>query len=192
MTEQEKYEAMWERPEYRNGSPGERVAKDFVQWAGVTKDDIVVDFGCGTGRGGKRVHELTGCRIEYVDFAANCLNEDVRDVEWARFYEADLSGHLLSLDVDGKLGFCTDVMEHLPPGQVMDAIRNIMQVAPRVFFQISLVHDSFGKLLGPDVHLHLSVFPFEWWLELFRALGYKVLRSEYRTNVGLFYVERKE
>lgn len=187
MTEQEKYEAMWARPEYRKGSPGERIAPDFVAWTGVTKDDEVIDFGCGSGRGAKRIHQLVGCKLRLLDFADNCRDDDVRSAEWAVFQVADLSK---PIEVRGNLGFCTDVMEHIPPEQVDDVIRNIMEAAERVFFQISTVQDSFGKLLGKGVHLHLTVEPYRWWVNKFRKLDFVVERSEERPGVGIFLVRR--
>jgi hypothetical protein len=186
MTEQEKYEAIWTHDAYRQGSPGERVAPVFVEWSGIEKGNTLIDFGTGSGRGAKRIHELTGGVVVALDFAANSLNDDIKDAEWIDFRQADLTK---PIGLHAQFGFCADVMEHIPPEDVETVIRNIMAAADRVFFQISLVQDSFGKLLGKGVHLHLSVFPFLDWKAIFRKLGYSILKCEERPGVGLFYVE---
>ena len=49
--EQEKYEKMWAQPSYRDFSPGEATAMNFLKVARPGKGDEVIDFGCGTGRG---------------------------------------------------------------------------------------------------------------------------------------------
>ena len=72
----------------------------------------------------------------------------------------------------GDVGFCTDVMEHIPPDDVETVLRNIMASTPRAFFQISTVEDVFGKTIGQP--LHLSVHPHAWWMDTFRGLGLRV------------------
>lgn len=53
MTEAEKYQKMWSHDSYRNVSPGEGFAEEFVKVAKPHFLDIIADFGCGTGRGGR-------------------------------------------------------------------------------------------------------------------------------------------
>lgn len=185
MTEQEKYQAMWTLPEYRSVAPGEHVADAFVQLSGVGAGDIVIDFGCGTGRGAKRVHELAGCDMILTDFTDNSLDDDLRGENWYTFYRHDLTE---PLKMSAKHGFCTDVMEHIPPEQVDTVISNIMRATERVFFQISLVDDVCGALIGQP--LHLSVHPMAWWADKFKELGYTVEWSQDQDIAALFYVAR--
>jgi uncharacterized Rossmann fold enzyme len=184
MSELEKYTRMWQLPQYRQVAPGEHVADKFVEIAGITKDDCVIDFGCGTGRGAKRVHDLAGCEFVLVDFVEHCLDKAVEnDTSWFTRIRHDLSE---PLEANYKHGYCTDVMEHIPPDQVDTVIQNIMRAARRVFFQISLVDDVCGALIGQK--LHLSVHPYEWWAQKFSDLGYTVLWSEDQGNAALYYV----
>jgi uncharacterized Rossmann fold enzyme len=183
-TEQEKYESMWSLPEYRAVAPGEEVADVFVKLADIQRHDYIIDFGCGTGRGAKRIHDLTGCDMILIDFAENCLDPDIPS-DFYTFYRHDLTQ---PVEMQAQHGYCTDVMEHLPPEQVDTVIHNIMHSAKRTFFQISLVDDACGALIGQP--LHLSVHPYTWWLEKFKELGYTVTWSEDRDMAALFYVAK--
>lgn len=185
MAECDKYEAMWARPEYREVAPGEEVADTFVKLAKITKDDIVIDFGCGTGRGAKRIHDLTGCDMLLLDFTSNSLDESIKGGDWYTFLRRDLTG---DPGMQSKFGFCTDVMEHISPEQVDAVIQNVMNASERVFFQISLIDDVCGALIGQ--HLHLSVHPFGWWLNKFRELGYSVEWSQDDRVSACYFVAR--
>lgn len=155
-TEEEKYREMWNQRIYRDTSPGENVADTFVDFLWIDASHTVIDFGCGTGRGGKRIQELTDASVRLVDFADNCLDPGI-DLP---FTIADLSK---PIGMKADFGFCCDVMEHIPPSQVLDVLRNILACTPKAFFQISLVPDVMGSLIGEP--LHLSVHPHEWWME---------------------------
>jgi hypothetical protein len=178
-SEQEKYRAMWAIDGYRNVSPGEEVAETFVQVCKVTGNHSVADIGCGTGRGGQRIHELTGCRVELFDFAENCLDKSV-DLP---FTVADLT-HPIPTACD--FAFCTDVMEHIPPEDIEAVLNNVLGCAAEAFFQISLVPDHMGSEIGHP--LHLTVRPFEWWADQFHLLGASIKWSENRGDTALFHV----
>jgi hypothetical protein len=158
MTEADKYAKMWSLPSYRHMSPGENFAQESVQVCGITADTKVIDFGCGTGRGGQEINVLTGAPTLLVDFAANCLDPDVN----LPFMVADLTQPMF---VKGDLGYCTDVMEHIPPEQVSAVIANIMACVDGCFFKIARFPDHMGALIGQS--LHLSVFDPAWWEDKF-------------------------
>lgn len=160
LSEADKYEAMWSHDAYRLWSPGEHAADAFVNLTGITNKQRVIDFGCGTGRGGDRIAQLVGCEVVQIDFAPNARDIGIE----LPFFVADLAKPLL---VQGEIGYCTDVMEHIPTHQVDDVVRNIMGCVNSCFFQICLLPDDMSALIGHS--LHLSVFPVEWWREKFRA-----------------------
>lgn len=183
LAEHEKYERMWNFPDYRVLAPGEEVAEKFVEVAGITKSDIVIDFGCGTGRGAKKIHDRAGCEMILVDFAPNSLDQFMADEQFYKFYRHDLTE---PLNIKSEKGFCTDVMEHIPPDQVDLVINNVMRASERVFFQISLIDDNCGALIGHP--LHLSVHPYTWWADKFTGLGYTVTWSEDQGISALYLV----
>jgi hypothetical protein len=186
LAEHEKYERMWQFPDYRVMAPGEEVAQMFVDTAGICDTDVVIDFGCGTGRGAKRVHEITGCEFILVDFTSNSLDADVASASWHTFMRHDLTQPFPAMG--GTQGFCTDVMEHIPPEQVDVVIHNIMATSNKVFFQISLIEDNCGALIGHP--LHLSVHSFNWWHEKFEEIGYSVDLGVDQGITAVFYVAR--
>jgi len=180
LTEQAKYQRMWEFAAYRAVSPGELVAQTFVDVVNPIPKDRIIDFGCGTGRGTLALHRLTQCELVQVDFAANCRDPEA---EWLPLMVCDMTE---KIPVLGDYGFCADVMEHIEPEKVDQTLRNIMHSGWRVFFQISTVPDHCGALIGHP--LHLTVQPHSWWREKFLALGYAVQWEQEEDQAALFYV----
>ena len=187
IAEQDKYKKMWEIDAYRNAAPGEAVAGIFNLAANPKRGDLVIDFGAGTGRGAHKIHKQRGCNVLMLDFADNCLDPQVKAAlnKEFTFQVADLT-EPLNLAVKAKYGFCTDVMEHIEPEKVDAVLVNIFRSAENVFFQISLVPDNMGALIGHP--LHLTVQPFEWWVEKLSCFG-KVTWSEDQGIAALFYVQ---
>lgn len=185
IAENEKYRQMWALPQYRVASPGERTAEDFVSVAYPEPEDRIIDFGCGTGRGGKRIHALTGCDVTLVDFAANCRDKDNN----LPFVLADLTK---PMGLRGDIGYCTDVLEHIPPADVPAVITNIMDCVDACYFRIALFHDNMGALIGHP--LHLSVFPADWWAEQFNAyeIPYRDDDENSELQTACFYVKHKK
>jgi len=81
---------------------------------------------------------------------------------------------------------CTDVMEHIPTDKINDVLNNVLLSAQHVFFSISTVDDSCGVLIGET--LHLSVFPYAWWLDQFQQRACLVHWSQEVDGAALFYV----
>lgn len=181
LTERQKYEKMWEFPAYRTISPGELVAQTFVEVVKPDPEGRIIDFGCGTGRGTVELAKLTQCELWQVDFATNCRDPG----QEFTFIACDMTGELPKF-IEGDYAYCTDVLEHIEPGNVDRVIRNVMKACPRAFFQISTVPDHCRKLIGHP--LHLTVQPFEWWKEKFRSLGYAVQWERKEDIAALFYV----
>jgi len=167
MTEKAKYEKMWEIDDYRAVAPGEGSAQIFLDQARPMKDSTCIDFGCGTGRGGLIISALGTMVVTLLDFAENALDEDVAQIVKAqpdrlKWLQADLTQ---KIPMHAAYGFCTDVMEHIPPDQVDLVLENILRSANNVFFQISMEDDVMGARIGEP--LHLSVHPYEWWVKKF-------------------------
>ncbi len=165
MTERDKYRAMWCFSEYRELAPGQDVVPVFLEECSPQKGDLIIDFGCGTGRPALDLHN-EGHKVLLVDFADNCRDQEAL---FLPFLQHDLTE---PLDISAPWGFCTDVLEHIPPDDVEAVVRNIMASAETTFFQINTAADSAGVLIGHT--LHLSVHPHDWWVELFEAMGLEI------------------
>lgn len=183
-----KYGKIWQHPEYRKIAPGEQLAQVFLAQARPKTGASVIDFGCGTGRGALMLAVLGGLNVTMVDFVRNSLDDDVRamldtQAHVLRFVKADLEK---PLPVAAEYGFCTDVLEHIPPAKVEAVLNNVLRAAQHVFFSISTVDDSCGQLIGEP--LHLSVHPYPWWLAQFNARDCVVHWSKETPGAALFYV----
>lgn len=179
LGEQEKYTLLWQTDAYRKYSPGERVVPLFLERVipnGV--DGPVIDFGCGTGRAMRILHDH-GCDVIGVDFADNCRDEDCL---FLPFVQADLTREI---PVRGAVGLCTDVMEHIRTEDVPCVIGNIMNAVSRCCFQISTVPDAMGALIGAP--LHLTVWTADEWQDAFEVLGYEI-DARYDTDEAVILI----
>ena len=188
MAEQAKYEQMWAHEVYRAVAPGEDVAPLFLAQARPAPGSTVIDFGAGTGRGALMLALLGGLRVRMLDFAENCLDADVRAALKTQSHALDFTQHDLTRPVPftEKYGYCTDVMEHIPPEQVDRVLANILLAAQHVFFMISCEQDNCGKVIGET--LHLSVHDHAWWLKKLYDFDAHVHWSRDFGNHCCFYV----
>lgn len=163
--ERTKYELMWGYDQYRQIAPGEDVAPIFLAQVKPKPGVTVIDFGAGTGRGALYLALFGQLRVEMLDFADNCLDTEIREMLVTQAHALTFTQHDLNepSPLTARYGFCTDVMEHIPPDGVDRVLGTILRAAEHVFFQISCVDDSCGKMIGDT--LHLSVHPYEWWLK---------------------------
>ena len=122
MSEAEKYAHLWCYDEYRAVAPGEDCVDDFLKHFEPGK---VIDFGCGTGRPGLRIKEA-GFDVLLVDFTENCRDLEAMTLPFLRH---DLTQ---PLPVAAAYGFCTDVLEHIPPPDLETVVQNITAAAGKV------------------------------------------------------------
>jgi len=175
--EQAKYEKIWAIPEYQNHSPGEHYAKVFGEISDCKKGESVVDLGCGYGAGGRAIKERYGIRVTYLDLVKqNGLKPFIQQTLW---YPLPVRNSRYDY------GYCCDVMEHVPIEYVMLVLERIRVACQHIFFSVANVPDAFGKQIGEP--LHLTVQPFEWWLDKMREIG-EVQEARDLLVESLFYV----
>lgn len=189
LTEKQKYEKMWTVDEYRKVSPGELAANTFISIAKPAAGDTVIDFGAGTGRGSLMLYFMAKMKVTMLDFASNCLDEDLVAAtknfpDRINFLEHDLTQ---PVEAHARYGYCTDVMEHIPPEDVDKVLHNILDAAQSVFFRISTTPDVMGPRYLKQ-HLHLTVQDYSWWAKKFIEHDCTILHSEDLGGAVDFYV----
>lgn len=189
--EQIKYEKMWEIDDYRAVAPGQDTAMTFLKVAKPLADSTCIDFGSGTGRGALMLALMGKLKVTMVDFAANALDDDIRDIcktqpDRLEFIQHDLNKQL-PIGQPAVYGYCTDVMEHIPPEEVDTVLSNILHSAHNVFFRIDTQPDVMGARIGEP--LHLSVHSYDWWLDKFKEKKcYVHWSQDYEGRMCMFYV----
>lgn len=160
VAEREKYERVWAHDAYRRYSPGASLVDTAIKRLGMRPGDTMIDFGCGTGRPAMRFMDR-GLAAIGIDHTSAALDAEARRT--IRFEQACLWN--LPTDLRADWGFCTDVMEHIPPERVHDVLLGIAErTAKGVFFQIALTRDGFGpQIIGAP--LHLTIRSASWWFE---------------------------
>lgn len=181
-TERDKYRKMWDQPEYRGFSPAEQIVgiahSNFKKYGSVGS---LIDFGSGTGRASERFKHLDH-DVTMVDFAPNAI-----EVEGIDFIDSCL--WMLPKDLKADNGFCSDVMEHIPPdmvGQTLDCISEA--ISDLMLFQIALTPDSCGQLIGET--LHLTLWEHTKWIEELNKRWNYILHET--NGYNLLYLGRKK
>jgi hypothetical protein len=166
--ETEKYEAAWSYPAYAEYSPGLEAVDLFgrmldennIARSSAKTGESIIDLGCGSGKAG-------------IELSERGFDVTLMDLTPKGKVGTGLSMIVGSLwhPIPGKyrFGYCCDVMEHIPPEYTMLVISNILRACEYAFFQICLVDDNFGALVGEP--LHLTVMPFVWWRDQIKELG---------------------
>lgn len=180
--ERAKYQKAWDLNDYRKTSPGENRLNDVLDR--IPSYAKVIDFGAGTGRAALKIHQMNH-PVVMVDFAENCLDESVKKKLNGnfRFIEACLWEPLF---IKGDYGYCTDVLEHIPPEKVDTVLDNILNCVPQGYLNISTVDDYFGQVLGEP--LHLTVRPWDWWADKVSKLAQIEMRIN-PSSVSIWFKE---
>ena len=159
--ERDKYQRVWERPEYRRISPGELECKRALECFAPAPGDRLIDYGSGPARATWWFAQQ-GLETIGVDIAANAC-ETLADVVEACLWDlpADLG--------PSEFAYCCDVMEHIPEDKV-DAV--ICEIKARTlkagYFRIATRPDKMGpRLIGRP--LHLTVWDADKWRRRFET-----------------------
>lgn len=160
---QDRFNAVWDpdgKGQYRNGSPGQRLAPQFLEY--VPRGATINDYGCGTGRPAVRIKQLRpDVKLNLVDIATNALEKEV----------ADLLGPEVSFTVAplwrlpdrfpvADWGYCIDVLMTVPPEKLDEILSEIARTCRSFFAQ---VYDWPDIRLGVD-YTTIKETP-AWWLD---------------------------
>lgn len=181
VKEREKYEAMWQQPQYRTVAPALEYVHQALDLLRPPIGASIADYGCGTGRATKFFLDL-GFDAEGVDIAENCLEESVPFVQAALWDVAKLP------QVD--YGFSCDVLEHIPTDRVRETLAAI-HATTRVacYLNIDTIPDSMGVAIGQT--LHMTVMPAAEWEKVLRAF-WPIVEVHHADERQAIFVCRKE
>ena len=179
LTENKKYSRLWQNG-YKPAN-WERLAKALtgrIDPHGKT----LMDFGFGKGNA-LDFFENRGFRVvgvEVSDFAVEAQRLRNREV-----YHSSLDNLSFLNDNYCNIGFCNDVIEHLPEELVVPSLGEIFRTcSDYLFLSVCPNHSHHLSLDGEN--LHLTVKPKEWWEEQFSKLG-KVEELKFRFSRSLRY-----
>lgn len=185
--EQHKYEEVWKHDAYRAYAPGEYLIDEFLLRCKPLPGDTILDFGCGTGRAALRLAKQSPhFNVVGLDFAQGSLDQEVADAVARgalKFHVADLTK---SIPYAGRLGICTDVMEHVPEQDVKNTLQNVLAASQVVFFQVCTAPDHMGALIGET--LHVTVKPHAWWKAQLEELQCTFFYEDDRDVESIFVV----
>lgn len=178
--ERRKYAAAWEISDYHDNSPGARHVDMMLAMVQPRPDWSIIDIGAGDGAASRGL---------LAKGFSNLTAFDLTDSGWDRDSGIPLHTGPLWTSIPGRyaLGYCCDVMEHIPTSLVGLALSRILESCDRVFFSICFIPDHFGAYVGEP--LHLTVQPFLWWRDLLRELG-TLREARDLIDEGVFYLAR--
>jgi hypothetical protein len=159
-SERDKYTRVWMEPNYRHSSPGLRNMDRIIEALDLQPSMAFIDFGSGGGVTLSALRGLGFLRGIGVDIAANANMVPHLPVIITPIHEMPM---ITGVDV----GYCVDVMEHIPEEWVYRTLAKIASCAKECYFRIALFEDSYGQTLGVGP-LHMTVRQPEWWLEQLR------------------------
>lgn len=134
----------------------------------------VLDVGCGHNEFAKSLREM-GVDAKGADPA--CPGADVvyplnRKLGWVVYKDTTIRADVVT---------SFDVLEHLPPSEIGEALEALKLLAPRFVLSIDY-RPSINMLDGAN--LHETVQPESWWLARLHALGAKTRKFGVRFIVG--------
>lgn len=171
-SERDKYLRVWADRSYGTQTDGLPAVSSAFRGMGCQPGETLIDWGCGTGRAAKNFRDM-GLRVTGFDIAHNCLAEGV-DVPLVVgcIWEPPR-------DLAADYGFCTDVLEHVPPDYLDQALDTLYWRAEKAtFIQIDTVLDISGPAMDPPEVLHLSVYDRWWWEDELAARWRAVIGSK--------------
>lgn len=163
--ERKKYEAVWGYEFYRKQADGDPVVNLAFVHMGCKRGESLIDWGCGRGTPAQAFQRL-GLDVRGFDIAHNCLSPGVNiPLAIGCLWESADTASMGQVDYS----FCTDVLEHLPPTKLADALDNIAAATRKAaFIQVCTAADTSGKKMNPPMKLHLSVMPDANWEALLK------------------------
>lgn len=162
MEEIKKYDTVFRDEGYRSrqASQGLRyVAKLCADY----KFSTVLDVGCGPGWSVLELL-LRGKKAQGVEPCKYLFTQELRVPAGLGIVKEGLATAIPFPADSFDLVFCTDVLEHLPEKDVNQAISELVRISKKYVFASVCSQEA---ICFPELKLHQTVKPRNWWLEQF-------------------------
>ncbi len=127
----------------------------------------LVDFGFGRGSA-MDFFEEKGLYVEGVEISEYAVRNQER--KGRKVYHTSLDNMTMIEDNRFNIGFCNDVIEHIPEDLVIPSLDEMTRVCSD-YLLLSVCPTPSHHLSLDGENLHLTVKPESWWKELFRNYG---------------------
>ena len=159
VQERLKYEKVWTYQGYRKQADGDPFVDHAYQVMGCRPGESLIDWGMGKGTPAQQFQNK-GLKVTGVDIAHNCRDPEVT----VPLVVGCLWDPNIAVEA-ADYSFSTDVLEHLPPERLDEALLNIANHTKRAaYLQVCTMLDRWGALIDPPTVLHLSVLTGNEWL----------------------------
>jgi len=171
--EDRKYSSLWSSG-YTSAN-WERLAKAGIKKIHFLKGTpSMIDFGFGKGAAMKFFEE-NGIEIKGVEISKYAVEEQLK--KGKKVYHASLDNLEMFADKSFRMGFCNDVLEHIPEKLIIPSLDEMTRVCSDYLF-LSVCPTLSNHLSQNGENLHLTVKPEIWWEQLFEKYG-KVKRMKF-------------
>lgn len=164
--EDRKYSALWQA-NYSDANWRKLAAATLKKVHMNGNKPVLVDFGFGTGNA-MEFFEQRGFYVEGVDISSHAVENQLRKGKLV--HHASLDSLPMLSDNEFSIGFCNDVLEHIPETLVQQSLDEMARTCSDYLF-ISVCPTPSDHLSLAGENLHLTVKPTSWWEAQFQKYG---------------------
>lgn len=140
----------------------------------------LIDFGFGNGES-LNFFEQRGFKVAGVDISVYAVEKQREKGRTVHHASIDVMPMLR--DNEYEIGFCNDVLEHLPTPCIAPALREMIRICSEVLY-ISVCPTLSHALSKNGENLHLTVQPKKWWdIQLIQFGEIKYLWRPFRRSL---------
>ncbi|MCK5283709.1 MAG: methyltransferase domain-containing protein [Nanoarchaeota archaeon] len=180
--EDKKYSDLWQH-DYKDAN-WRRLANAVLKQAESNGNNpLLIDFGFGRGTA-MDFFESNGIYVAGVEISSHAValqHKNGREV-----YHTSLDNLDMLKDNQFNIGFCNDVIEHVPEHLVEPSLEEMTRVCSDYLF-ISVCPTPSDHLSEEGENLHLTVRPESWWKQKLEKYG-KVEKKKLLFSRSLRYV----
>ena len=180
--EDKKYSDLWEN-NYNDARWRKLAGKVIKLKKRYSKIPSLIDFGFGTGNS-MDFFEENGFNVAGTEISSYSIENQRK--KGRVVYHTSLDDLSMLEDNQFNIGFCNDVIEHIPTELVDKSLEEMTMVCSEYLF-ISVCPNPSHHLSLDGENLHLTVKPKQWWEKKFENYG-DVKRIKFFLNKSLRYI----